>query len=249
MHTIRRLTLITTGALLVLATACAAPNGATAAAQDSSGLGPVLFLGDSVAEGQALPMAAAFGSAGVDFRSLATTGGGNVVGPFAEEGWRTLPGEITSSGAGTVIYQPTTYDWGTAQEQQAAYRRLLTTVTDAGASLVFVTTPPIQPDEFYRDHMAELERTTESARAVAEGSAGRAVVLDASEVWGATYQQSVEGRTYRSSDGIHTCPQGAARFTVWLLDELAALNPGFTPPAPEAWANLGWADDENFRGC
>ena len=37
-----------------------------------------------------------------------------------------------------VVYQLTTYDWGSRQEQQAAYDKLFTTVTETGAKLVFV---------------------------------------------------------------------------------------------------------------
>ncbi|MBB4908622.1 hypothetical protein [Actinophytocola algeriensis] len=122
-------------------------------------------------------------------------------------------------------------------------------MTGAGADLAFVTMPPIRPDDFYRPHMADLDRAPEVARAVADESSGKATVLDAGAVWGSTYRQVADGRTDRSSDGIHTCPQGAARFTHWLLGELAKRYPGFTPAAPRDWANTGWSADARFRGC
>jgi hypothetical protein len=209
----------------------------------------VLLLGDSIAEGEALPLAAAFKAGQVGFESIAADGGGNVVGPFADKNWQQLPAQITSAKPTAVVYQLTTYDWGTAQEQQAGYQKLLATVAGAGAKLVFVTAPPIRPDDFYQPHMAELDRTADIARQVAAASSGRAVVLDASAVWGATYQQLRDGKADRSGDGIHTCPQGAARFTNWLVTELAKQLPGLTPPSPQSWANTGWAADARFKGC
>nr|CTQ95461.1 putative secreted protein [Kibdelosporangium sp. MJ126-NF4] len=235
---------------LLLMTACSTPSTASSsAAPDGPGVSKVLFVGDSVAVGEALPLAAAFKASGVGFESIASEGGGNVVGPFAEENWKKLPEQITSAKPTVVIYQLTTYDWGSEQEQQTAYARLLTTVTGAGAKLVFVTSPPIKPDDFYQPHMADLGRAPEVARAVAAGSPRQASVLDAGAVWGSAYQQTRDGKADRSTDGIHTCPQGAARFTQWLLTELAKLFPSYSPAAAQTWANTGWTADKHFKGC
>ncbi|PRX97988.1 SGNH/GDSL hydrolase family protein [Allonocardiopsis opalescens] len=234
------------------ATSDAPAGGAASSAAGASadhGLSRVLLLGDSVAVGQALPMADAFAASGVEFESIASEGGGNVVGPFAEEQWAELPGEIAAAEPAVVIYQITTYDWGTEEEQRTGYERLLSTVAETGADLVFVTMPPIEPDDFYRPHMSELARTADVARAVAEDSDGRAHFLDAGAVWGDTYQRTRDGRADRSTDGIHTCPQGAARFTDWLLTELAGRYPGFGPAPAEQWANTGWSADEHYNGC
>ncbi|WP_026929798.1 SGNH/GDSL hydrolase family protein [Glycomyces tenuis] len=244
-------------ALLLAATAACSdrgeverPSEGTTALSDSGpGLSRVLMLGDSIAIGQALPLGFALDAGGVEFSSMASEGGGNVVGPTSEELWETLPDQIASAKPSTVVYQITTYDWGTEDEQRAAYERLADTVAAAGATLVFVTAPPIVPDEFYEPHMDELERAPEVAGAVAEDSGGEAVLLDAAEVWGEEYEQTRDGEPDRSDDGIHTCPQGAARFTQWLLGEFAELYPDFTPPEPEEWANVGWSGDEHFVGC
>lgn len=230
--------------LLLLTAACSSPSTAA-----GPGLSTVLFLGDSIAAGEALPLAAAFKASGTGFQSIASEGGGNVVGPFSDENWKKLPEQITSAKPAVVVYQITTYDWGNQQEQRAAYDKLLTTVTGAGAKLVFVTAPPIRPDDFYRPHMADLDRTAEVARTVAAGSSGKAGVLDANAVWGSTYQQTKDGKADRSADGIHTCPQGAARFTNWLLGELAKQFTGFTPAPAQDWANTGWSADQHFKGC
>lgn len=236
-------------ALGALAAGCSASASEAPEPPAADELSPVLLLGDSVAAGQALPLGEAFAASGVRFQSLASDGGGNVVGPFSEEQWETLPGEIAAAEPAVVVYQITTYDWGSEQEQRAGYERLLSTVDDAGAELVMVTMPPIEPDDFYRPHLPDLERTADVAGAVADASGGRAVLLDASEVWGDAYQRTRDGSADRSTDGIHTCPQGAARFTHWLLGELAERHPGFTPAPGEDWANTGWAGDERFAGC
>jgi hypothetical protein len=230
-------TRILTLGLLLLTAACGSTTPAPPAPGNAPG--PVLFAGDSVAAGLSAPLTEAFAASGVRFRSVASEGGGNVVGPNAQSTWETLPGAIADTGPAVVVYQITTYDWGTAQEQRDAYTRLAEAVTAAGATPVIVTMPPIRPDDFYAPHMAELARTADVARQVPGLH-----VLDAGAVWGAEFQP--DGR---SSDGIHACPQGAARFTAWLLRELATLRADFTPAAPETWANTGWAADRRFIGC
>ncbi|WP_328609735.1 SGNH/GDSL hydrolase family protein [Amycolatopsis sp. NBC_00345] len=239
------------GLSLLLAGACSGQPAAPTGAAGGTGAGQpkVLFTGDSIAADEALALTAAFQAGGTPFESIAEDGGGNVLGPFADKNWEKLPGQIAAAKPAVVVYQITTYDWGSQPEQQAAYDRLLTTATGAGAKLVFVTMPPIRPDDFYQPRMADLGHARAAAQAVAAGSSGRATVLDASAVWGSAYQQTRDGKADRSSDGIHPCPQGAARFTSWLLGELAKVNPGITPPSAESWANTGWAADARFKGC
>lgn len=237
--------------LLVVGCGGQSPANDAADATDAAagGLSKVLLLGDSIAAGEALPLAAAFEASGVGFKSIAADGGGNVIGPFSGHNWKQLPGQIAAARPDLVLYQLTTYDWGSKAEQEAAYRRLLKTVTAAGAKLDFVTFPPLRPDDFYRPHIAELDHAADAARAVAASSAGAAKLLDAEAVWGDSYQREREGIPDRSSDGIHTCPQGAARFSDWLLTELASAYPDFEPAAPSAWANTGWSGDKRFEGC
>ncbi|WP_133884359.1 SGNH/GDSL hydrolase family protein [Glycomyces sp. NRRL B-16210] len=249
-------TLVTGLSTLILAVTAACSGqadspsaGATALDDPDPGLSRVILLGDSVAVGQSLPLSAAFGAAGVEFHSMASEGGGNVVGPNSEERWEEVTDRVESAKPSTFVYQITTYDWGDGEEQRVAYERLLDLVAEVGATLVFVTPPPIVPDEFYEPHMEDLERAVEAAFAVAEGSGGKAVVFDAEAVWGAEFRQEIDGVADRSADGIHTCPQGAARFTQWMLTELSELYPDFTPPDPKEWANTGWSGNDHFKGC
>ncbi|UFU05354.1 hypothetical protein [Ruania halotolerans] len=213
-----------------------------------SGVSPLLFLGDSVAAGQALPLSQAMAESGAYFINETSTGGGNVVGPDAASQWEDLPERLAEADGGTVVYQITSYDWGTPKEQEQAYQRLATAAADAGADLIVVSMPPIEPDEFYADHMDELATAAERAADVAADDEG-VEFLDATEVWGEQYSREQDGQVHRSSDGIHTCPQGAAHFTSWLLEELAGLYPGFEPADADEWANAGWSSDETFTGC
>lgn len=245
-------------ALAVLTAGCSASgsHGSETADANRSGeiadgksFSKVLFVGDSIAVGEALPLSEAFDASGVEFESAAAEGGGNVVGPFSEENWKKLPGQISSSGADVVIYQITTYDWGTPKQQQAAYRRLADTARNSGAALKIVTMPPIKADEFYRPHVKDLKTATRAAQSVAKADPEEVTVLDASDVWGTAYAKVRDGRPDRSGDGIHTCPQGAARFAAWLLRSLTEQYPGFAPADPADWANTGWSGDEHFRAC
>ncbi|WP_210769089.1 SGNH/GDSL hydrolase family protein [Ruania alkalisoli] len=213
-----------------------------------AGVSPLLLLGDSVAAGQALPLSQAVASSGAYFVDETSTGGGNVVGPNAEAQWEELPERLAEAEGGVVVYQITSYDWGTREDQREAYVRLASVAADSDADLLLVSMPPIEPDEFYADHMDELAATSEVAAEVAAQDDGTEF-LDASEVWGEEYSREHDGQVYRSSDGIHTCPQGAAEFASWLLDELVGLYPGFEPADAEEWANAGWSSDELFTGC
>jgi len=255
MVTFRTLVRITAGLSLLLAGACSTEPASTAGtgagsgpselAAPPAGLSRVILVGDSVAQGHGLAIGAALGAAGVEFHSMASDGGGTVVGPTSDQLWAELPERLRTAKPSTVIYQITSYDWGTEPKQKAAYERLLKTVRGVGAKLVVVTMPPIKPDDFYAGHMDELARAPKVARKVV----GDDVFLDANAVWGDTYQRMHDGKVDRSTDGVHTCPQGAARFTAWLLNELATMYPGFTPPAAGKWANTGWSGDKHFVGC
>lgn len=213
-----------------------------------AGVSPILLLGDSVAAGEAAPLTQAVASSGAEFVDATSTGGGNVTGPNAEAQWKKLPATLAKAEGGVVVYQLTSYDWGQEGAQREAYERLAAETEKAGADLVLVSMPPIKPDSFYQPHMPELASADKVAREVAEASDG-VEFLDASEVWGDSYQRERDGKVDRSEDGIHTCPQGAARFTGWLLDELAELYPGFEPADAEEWANTGWSSDTSFHGC
>ncbi|MCW4457854.1 SGNH/GDSL hydrolase family protein [Microbacterium sp. MPKO10] len=254
---VRAVAALTTALAAFALTACGTnPNASSAESQGwtessqaaEAGLSPVLFLGDSVAAGQAAALRQGLAESGVKFVDATSVGGGNVVGPNAEKQWDTLPDQLEDADGGVVMYQVTTYDWGSPDEQRDAYRRLAEATSRNDADLIFISMPPLAPDDFYAPHMDELAAANEQAKSVADDLDG-VEYLDASAVWGDDFSRKHDGAIDRSDDGIHTCPQGAARFTSWALDELAALYSGFTPAEPDAWANTGWADSDVFHGC
>ncbi|MFD7513116.1 SGNH/GDSL hydrolase family protein [Streptomyces sp. NPDC059853] len=223
-------------------------GGTESPTASESGVSPMLFLGDSVAAQQAVAVRQAMAESGAYFVDGTSTGGGNLVGPNADAAWKDLLGRVQKAEGGVVVYQLTSYDWGTPEEQEDSYRNLAEAAADVDADLLLVSMPPIEPDEFYAGHMDELASAHDIARSVAEDHEA-VEYLDASAVWGEEYSREYEGRVDRSEDGIHVCPQGAARFTSWLLRELTALYPEFEPAEAENWANIGWADDDVFFGC
>jgi hypothetical protein len=209
---------------------------------------PLLFLGDSVAAGQAVALRQALAASGVELIDATSTGGGNLVGPNAEAQQGRLPTTLAKAEGGVVAYQLTTFDWGTEDEQRAAYDSLAQLTSAVDAELLLISMPPIESDDFYAPHMHELAHAADAARATAE-RLDNVEFLDASAVWGDEYARDRDGKVDRSEDGVHTCPQGAARFASWLLEQLAALHPGFTPADSEDWANTGWSGDPIFHGC
>ena len=50
----------------------------------------------------------------------------------------------------------------------------------------------------------------------------------------------------RKPDLVHVCPQGAARFAIWLVAELSARFDGITPATPDAWLGGDWTADERY---
>lgn len=227
-------------------------SSATAAGGSGSGGQRVrlMWMGDSVAEQLEKPLSAAAEASGITFKSIAASGGGNVAGPkqISQGTFTKLGDALKSFHPSVVAYQVATYDWGSKQRQREAYQKLADTVTGAGAKLVIVTMPPIEPTgDFYVQHMQELERTDEVAKSVAESS-DSVVVFDSTAVWGEKFSRRSDGELFRKNDGIHTCPEGAAQFTSWFMQELAQVA-GFTPAPPEKWANAGWSGSKEFGGC
>ncbi|MER8234916.1 SGNH/GDSL hydrolase family protein [Streptomyces sp. NPDC094049] len=250
--------------------ACGGPAGGTAGTADSraDGRTPVaepgpkgakepgtkdtkphrlLWMGDSIGEAGAPALKAAVEASGAGFASMASAGGGGVVGEMAAPTWATLTKELASFKPDVVAYQITTYDWGTVTEQRAAYGRLAETVNKAGADLLIVSAPPFRIDDFYKPHTAAIKTAPRSAAAIADEHPDTVRFLDASALWGS---DSAADAAQRSKDGIHTCQQGAAAFAGWFGKELGKRY-GFAPAAPATWATGAWTGDKVYGplGC
>ncbi|MFJ7206570.1 SGNH/GDSL hydrolase family protein [Streptomyces sp. NPDC098789] len=263
----RRATALSAAALLgVLAlTSCgngsgstddAAATGADAARQDPSASAPatgtgtlkkpakLLWMGDSIAVGEALPVTAALKSSDIAVTSMASDGGGGVLGPteLSESTWKALADQLKSVHPDTVAYQITTYDWGSPQEQRQGFEKLIATVKAAGAHLVLVTPPPFDTSGFYADHKADIDSAPGAAKAAVAAHPADASFLDASALWGT---DATAPQAQRSSDKTHSCQQGTAKFAQWFSTELGRLA-GFSPADPKGWANGEWTKSDVF---
>ncbi|MGP3691495.1 SGNH/GDSL hydrolase family protein [Streptomyces sp. IBSNAI002] len=220
-------------------------DGPSAAGSGWAKPSQVLWMGDSVAKGEAPPLTAALKAAGVAVTSMASDGGGGVSGPapLTESTWKELDKQLEAVRPQLVAYQITTYDWGTESEQKEAYEKLVTTVKAAGARLVLVTAPPFDVDsDFYAKSKDQIATAPKAARAAAEAHPGDAVFLDAADLWGSDFKDE---RAYRASDKIHSCQQGTARFAQWFTTELGKLT-GFSPADAKGWTGGEWTKSDEY---
>jgi hypothetical protein len=161
---------------------------------------------------------------------------------LTQSSWKTLSGAIEKTKPTTIVYQITTYDWGTPEQQKSGYRKLADEAESVGADLVIVSGPPIAIDEFYAPHAAEMATAPDSARAVAEESDGKVTFLDASALWGT---DGTAKQAQRGQDGIPACQQASASFAAWFMTEFAKVS-GLEPTAPKTWARGEWTSAETY---
>ena len=208
----------------------------------------VMWIGDSVAETEAPALEAALTAARARFIDQSDAGGGTMVDPGGEMStltqgvWKKVTGEIEKTKPNTIVYQITTYDWGTPEQQKAGYQKLADEAESVGADLVIVSMPPIVIDAFYEPHAAEMATTSDSARQVAEASDGTVTFLDASTLWGT---DGTAKEAQRGADGIHACQQASAAFAAWFMTEFAKVSE-LEPAAPKTWATGDWTSAETY---
>jgi hypothetical protein len=207
-----------------------------------------MWIGDSVAETEAPALEAALTAAGARFIDQSEPGGGMMVDPGGDMSqltqgvWKTVTGAIEKTKPTTIVYQITTYDWGTPDQQKAGYQKLADEAESVGADLVIVSMPPIVIDGFYAPHAAEMATAPDSAREVAEASDGKVTFLDASALWGT---DGAAKEAQRGTDGIHACQQASASFAAWFMTEFAKVS-GLEPAAPESWATGDWTSAKTY---
>ncbi|MEX2627298.1 MAG: hypothetical protein WD225_10480, partial [Ilumatobacteraceae bacterium] len=196
----------------------------------------VLLQGDSVAIFSALPLGEALGAAGVELDDR-TFPGQAITNPD-------VLGAVEQSGADLSVWYVSMWDVGDPDEVRAHLERFVAVSLDAGADVVFVDRPPV-------DEALETAERQVPRRIVAELAAAdpdRVHFLDATPVWGTEFRldADADGLPERMVDGVHVCPQGAARWTAWFLDELSARYPDVTPPDPTTWLDGQWLDDPHW---
>lgn len=222
-------------------------GGQASASAGSEGRKPskVLWMGDSVAVGEALPLAASLKASGIGFTSMAADGGGGVLGPkmITDSTWKELDKRLAAEKPDAVAYQITTYDWGTAAEQQAAYEKLITTAKAAGARALIVSSPPFDVDsEFYAKKKADIASAPKAAQAAVAAHPDDASFLDASALWGTDYKGE---KAQRASDKIHSCQQGSASFAQWFTGELGRMG-NFKIADAKTWTDGDWTKSDVF---
>ncbi|WP_030901029.1 SGNH/GDSL hydrolase family protein [Streptomyces sp. NRRL F-5126] len=213
----------------------------------------VLWLGDSIAGVEALPLGAALKASGVGFKNDSSDGGGTIVEgdkmslPIARSTWKQLRKDLASYRPDVLAYQITTYDWGTPEQQRASYEKLAKAAGHAGADLVIVSAPPFKLDDFYKKHAAQIESAPKAAGKVAGAGGAKVAFADASALWGT---DSGAAKAQRAPDGIHSCQQGSAAFAKWFTERLGKRY-GFTPAPPNEWATGTWVSNQRYAklGC
>ncbi|WP_433855779.1 SGNH/GDSL hydrolase family protein [Streptomyces kronopolitis] len=237
---------VTAGAALA---GCGGSGGGTADASGHQKAGKkVLWMGDSIAGAEAPPLEAALTASGQRFKNMSSDGGGTVVegdkmaGPMAQGTWQDLKKNLASFHPDVIAYQLTSYDWGTPAQQRASYEKLAKTARDAGAELDLVSAPPFKIDDFYKKYEGAIKSAPEAAKAVADASGGKVHFVDTTPLWG-TERAGKQAR--RSPDGIHSCQQGSAAFAKWFTERLGKQY-GFTPAAPDKWAQGSWTGDKRY---
>ena len=202
----------------------------------------VLWVGDSVAADLAPALTAAFTAAGLTWTDVAgdglrlTPGGG--VDPVDLWG-----GVLAAHTFDTVVVQLSYWDSPAGVDQmRTSFGWFAEQVRARGALLVVLTPPPVRDDLVDPGLATQLQVVGEIA------AAGGVIVVDTAPAWGTTMAVDIDGDAVpdRKPDGVHVCPQGAARLAMWLLDDLAARVDGISVPPADRWVTGPWTSSERY---
>ena len=206
-------------------------------------IGTVLWIGDSVAADMTPAIEARLAAAGVTVHDGALDGARLV--PSDGIDTVTLYDEMmTALPADVVVVQLMSWDSPFSTEQlRVAYTWFASRVRAMDADLVVVTPPPL------RDDLVEpgIERQVAVARELAAADPEHITLIDASDLWGDTLVTDIgdDGAPDRKPDGVHVCPQGAARFADWFAARLAERYDGLATAAPQ-WLSGPWTTDARY---
>lgn len=205
-------------------------------------IGRALLVGDSVAYDTWPGIQAALEASGIAASAYVKPGAGLLDAKY--ESAVEIDAAIAEFAPDLVIYQASLWDFGTVQDQQAAYQRFTTRVLEHGARLAFITIPPLRDDQ-HNDLLTPLFGIMND---LAAQYPGLVQVFDSNNAWGPTFDRDVNDDLVpeRKPDGVHVCPSGSALYANWLLGELAARFIGFTPASPEIWATGSWTADQRY---
>jgi hypothetical protein len=206
-------------------------------------IGTVLWIGDSVAADMTPAIEARLAAAGVTVHDGALDGARLV----PSDGIDTVTlydGMMTALPADVVVVQLMSWDSPFSTEQlRVAYTWFASRVRAMGADLVVVTPPPLRPD------LVEpgLERQVSVAQELVAADPEHVTLIDSSVLWGDTLVIDIgdDGAPDRKPDGVHVCPQGAARFADWFAARLAERYDGLATAAPQ-WLSGPWTTDARY---
>ena len=204
----------------------------------------VLMLGDSIAFDEWPAVASAMYAGKIAISSYVSPGAGLLDTKYDSSTF--IDKSVVDFQPDLVLYQGSLWDFGTVEQQRAAYERFADVVLAQGARLALITIPPIRQDQ---QNVEQLSTLPQVMNEVAAKHPGQVMVLDADEIWGPLFIQDVNGDKVpeRKPDGVHFCPSGAAMYAIWLMDELQQRFAGFVPVPPALWATGAWVDDPRYK--
>jgi hypothetical protein len=203
----------------------------------------VLWIGDSVAADMTPAIEARLAAARVTVYDGALDGARLVPSDGIDP--VTLYDEMmTAYPADVVVVQLMSWDSPfSTDELRVAYAWFASRVRAMDADLVVVTPPPL------RDDLVDpgLERQIAVARELVAADSDHVTLIDASALWGDTLDIDIgaDGAPDRKPDGVHVCPQGAARFADWFAARLAERYDGLATAAPQ-WLSGPWTTDARY---
>ena len=203
----------------------------------------VLWIGDSVAADLGPALAARFAAAGITMHDGALDGARLVPSDGIDP--VTLYDEMMIAyPADTVIVQLMSWDSPfSSDELQVAYTWFASRVRAMGADLVVVTPPPVRSDLVDPG----LARQVSVGSDLAATDPQHVVLIDASTLWGNGLVTDIgnDGAPDRKPDGVHVCPQGAARFAVWFTQQLGDRYLGVDPTTTD-WIRGPWTTSPRY---
>ncbi|HSB86403.1 MAG TPA: acyltransferase, partial [Ilumatobacteraceae bacterium] len=202
----------------------------------------VIMTGDSLAFDEWPGVAAAMYASKIAIGSYVSPGAGllDTKYPSLAE----IEKAITDFHPDLVLYQGSLWDFGTPEQQRAAYEQFTDFVLGTGARLGFITIPPLRADQ----HNDQLTPLTGLMNDIAASHPGKVFVLDSAGAWGPVFALDVNGDKIpeRKPDGAHVCPSGSAMYAIWLTGELQKRFAGFEPAPASVWATGAWVDDPRY---
>ena len=205
----------------------------------------VLWHGDSVAHDAGPAIMAAFDAMDVGVVDLSYPGSRLTELPNGDNPLERIADAATAGRPDLIIHQLTTWDTlASPIDQRRAISDLVDIAESIGATLVIITSPV---EAAAVVEQVDIDRHLAIVRQVLSAADTPSVIWDQSGVFGTTFTIDIDndGIPERKRDGVHLCPSGAARFAVWLVNQITSIS---TLDAPDhsTWLSLPWADDDRY---